>query len=72
MAKTLYEKLWNHLLFIMNKLISEDEGEVKEVEEGHYSIGVLDIFGFENFPVRFIFNSFFLIKKKKKIKDKTK
>lgn len=50
MAKNLYERLWLHLLQSLNKTIC-DEAQGEDDNVNHHHIGVLDIFGFENFPV---------------------
>lgn len=60
LAKNTYERLWLHLLNCLNKTIS-DEAQEEADNANHYHIGVLDIFGFENFPVWTSFSSFPII-----------
>lgn len=49
LAKELYHRLWNHLLDLLNEHVRDKEdGGSASVQH----IGVLDIFGFEHFPVR--------------------
>ena len=46
MARALYDKLFNWLIQILNKSIEPSQNEINH---DHLKLGLLDIFGFENF-----------------------
>ena len=53
LSKSLYERLFSWLIDKINSVLSveKEDGEEADSEEAPYWIGLLDIFGFENFQV---------------------